>query len=213
MPLERPTTNEVKGQMDVAPWCPLCLLADMDSGMRSTRRLPRTCVVRLDDSTVLGDPQRWCRHVRARRRATWWTGSRGAAAGVVAQPSTFVVPPPQQRGGIPAFAAGAVAAACTIGRAVAARRNRQSLQTVHLNRTMSSTGVEALACAMRCRAAGVHSATSTIGMDGSGPQARSGSLRALGARRACAAPASRGHPGDVGNPGPWRRVSARQAIA
>jgi hypothetical protein len=43
--IERPTTNDVKGQMDLAPWCPLCLLADMDSGMRSTRRLPRTCVV------------------------------------------------------------------------------------------------------------------------------------------------------------------------
>ena len=42
---ERPTTNEVKGQMDLAPWCPLCLLADMEGGMRSTRRLPRTCVV------------------------------------------------------------------------------------------------------------------------------------------------------------------------
>ncbi|MGQ0650355.1 MAG: hypothetical protein ACT4P7_22670 [Gemmatimonadaceae bacterium] len=41
----RPTTNDVKGQMDLAPWCPLCLLADTESGMRSTRRLPRTCVV------------------------------------------------------------------------------------------------------------------------------------------------------------------------
>jgi hypothetical protein len=47
----RPTTNDVKGQMDLAPWCPLCLLADADSGMRSTRRLPRTCVVfGLDES-------------------------------------------------------------------------------------------------------------------------------------------------------------------
>jgi hypothetical protein len=43
--IDRPTTNDVKGQMELAPWCPLCLLADMDSGMRSTRRLPRTCVV------------------------------------------------------------------------------------------------------------------------------------------------------------------------
>lgn len=43
--VSRPTTNDVKNQMDVAPWCPLCLLAGMDSGMRSTRRLPRTCVV------------------------------------------------------------------------------------------------------------------------------------------------------------------------
>ncbi|MBK6307439.1 MAG: hypothetical protein IPF47_17585 [Gemmatimonadetes bacterium] len=41
----RPSTNDVKAQMDVAPWCPLCILADGDSGMRSTRRLPRTCVV------------------------------------------------------------------------------------------------------------------------------------------------------------------------
>lgn len=47
----RPTTNDVKAQMDVAPWCPLCLLAGEDSGMRSTRRLPRTCVVfGLDDA-------------------------------------------------------------------------------------------------------------------------------------------------------------------
>jgi hypothetical protein len=43
--VDRPTTNDVKGQMDQAPWCPLCLLADSDSGMRSQRRLPRTCVV------------------------------------------------------------------------------------------------------------------------------------------------------------------------
>jgi len=41
----RPTTNEVKGQMDETPWCPLCLLANGESGMRATRRLPRTCVV------------------------------------------------------------------------------------------------------------------------------------------------------------------------
>ncbi|MCC6317023.1 MAG: hypothetical protein IT361_04955 [Gemmatimonadaceae bacterium] len=43
--VDRPTTNDVKGQMEEAPWCPLCLLADSESGMRSTRRLPRTCVV------------------------------------------------------------------------------------------------------------------------------------------------------------------------
>ena len=42
---DRPTTNDVKGQMELAPWCPLCLLADNESGMRATRRLPRTCVV------------------------------------------------------------------------------------------------------------------------------------------------------------------------
>lgn len=42
---DRPTTNDVKAQMDLAPWCPLCLLGDADSGMRATRRLPRTCVV------------------------------------------------------------------------------------------------------------------------------------------------------------------------
>ena len=41
----RPTTHDVKGQMEAAPWCPLCLLAGTGSGMRSTRRLPRTCVV------------------------------------------------------------------------------------------------------------------------------------------------------------------------
>lgn len=41
----RPSTSDVKGQMDLAPWCPLCIIADEESGMRSTRRLPRTCVV------------------------------------------------------------------------------------------------------------------------------------------------------------------------
>jgi hypothetical protein len=41
----RPTTNEVKAQMELAPWCPLCLLATPESGVRATRRLPRTCVV------------------------------------------------------------------------------------------------------------------------------------------------------------------------
>lgn len=47
----RPTTNEVKAQMELAPWCPLCLLATPDSGVRATRRLPRTCVVfGLDES-------------------------------------------------------------------------------------------------------------------------------------------------------------------
>lgn len=43
--LTRPSTNEVKGQMDLTPWCPLCIISDAGSGMRSTRRLPRTCVV------------------------------------------------------------------------------------------------------------------------------------------------------------------------
>lgn len=42
---QRPSTNDVKSQMEVAPWCPLCILAEEDSGMRSKRRLPRTCVV------------------------------------------------------------------------------------------------------------------------------------------------------------------------
>jgi len=41
----RPSTSDVRGQMELAPWCPLCLLADEESGMRATRRLPRTCVV------------------------------------------------------------------------------------------------------------------------------------------------------------------------
>lgn len=41
----RPSTSDVKSQMDVAPWCPLCIIAEEESGMRSTRRLPRTCVV------------------------------------------------------------------------------------------------------------------------------------------------------------------------
>jgi hypothetical protein len=42
---ERPNTNTVKEQLEVAPWCPLCLLAEKDSGVRPTRRLPRTCIV------------------------------------------------------------------------------------------------------------------------------------------------------------------------
>lgn len=47
---ERPTTSLIKEQLDATPWCPLCLLADADAGMRATRRLVRTCVVfRLDD--------------------------------------------------------------------------------------------------------------------------------------------------------------------
>jgi hypothetical protein len=47
----RPTTNEVKSKMDLVPWCPVCLLATPESGMRSVRRLPRTCVVfGLDDA-------------------------------------------------------------------------------------------------------------------------------------------------------------------
>ncbi len=41
----RPTTHDVKAELDVAPWCPLCIIAGEDSGMRATRRLPRTCVV------------------------------------------------------------------------------------------------------------------------------------------------------------------------
>jgi hypothetical protein len=41
----RPSTHDVRGQMEFAPWCPLCILADEESGMRSTRRLPRACVV------------------------------------------------------------------------------------------------------------------------------------------------------------------------
>lgn len=41
----RPSTNEVKSQMEFAPWCPLCIIAAEDSGMRTTRRLPRTCLV------------------------------------------------------------------------------------------------------------------------------------------------------------------------
>lgn len=46
----RPTTPELKEQLDAAPWCPLCILAEPDSGMRATRRLGRTCVVfGLDD--------------------------------------------------------------------------------------------------------------------------------------------------------------------
>ncbi len=35
----------IKSEMDNAPWCPLCLLAAPTSGMRSTRRLARTCIV------------------------------------------------------------------------------------------------------------------------------------------------------------------------
>ncbi len=41
----RPTTHDVKSELEVAPWCPLCILTGEDSGMRATRRLPRTCVI------------------------------------------------------------------------------------------------------------------------------------------------------------------------
>jgi len=64
----RPSTNDVKGQMDVAPWCPLCILTDEESGMRSTRRLPRTCVVfGLDDE---GGASSILRAVASRPRPT-----------------------------------------------------------------------------------------------------------------------------------------------
>ncbi len=42
---ERPGTSEIRTQMELAPWCPLCLLAAPQSGMRSVRRIGRTCVV------------------------------------------------------------------------------------------------------------------------------------------------------------------------
>jgi hypothetical protein len=42
--VSRPTSTELRGLLDIAAWCPLCLVADADSGMRSTRRLSRTCV-------------------------------------------------------------------------------------------------------------------------------------------------------------------------
>ena len=64
--VDRPSTNELKGQMEMAPWCPLCIITDADSGMRSTRRLPRTCVVfglEEDGSSIL-------RAVAARPRPT-----------------------------------------------------------------------------------------------------------------------------------------------
>jgi len=41
----RPSTHDVKTELEVAPWCPLCILAEEESGMRATRRLPRTCVI------------------------------------------------------------------------------------------------------------------------------------------------------------------------
>lgn len=41
----RPSTSEVKAQLDVTPWCPLCILTGRESKMRGTRRLSRTCVV------------------------------------------------------------------------------------------------------------------------------------------------------------------------
>lgn len=41
----RLSTHVVKAQMELAPWCPLCLLAAPGSGARSVRRLVRTCVV------------------------------------------------------------------------------------------------------------------------------------------------------------------------
>lgn len=43
--IRRPTTHDVKAELEVAPWCPLCIITGEDSGMRATRRLPRTCVI------------------------------------------------------------------------------------------------------------------------------------------------------------------------
>ena len=64
----RPSTNDVKSQLEVAPWCPLCIIAKEDSGMRSTRRLTRTCVVFDLDESEGADPI--LRAVAARPRPT-----------------------------------------------------------------------------------------------------------------------------------------------
>jgi hypothetical protein len=40
-----PAPAEMRSVTDVAPWCPVCVLADRRIGGRGTRRIPRTCVV------------------------------------------------------------------------------------------------------------------------------------------------------------------------
>ncbi|MGQ0766455.1 MAG: hypothetical protein ACT4OZ_12405 [Gemmatimonadota bacterium] len=42
---ERPTSVAIRETMERFPWCPLTLLAERTSGVRATRRLPRTSVV------------------------------------------------------------------------------------------------------------------------------------------------------------------------
>jgi hypothetical protein len=64
----RPSTHDVKAELEVAPWCPLCILTDEDSGMRATRRLPRTCVIFGLDDVEGADPI--LRAVAARPRPT-----------------------------------------------------------------------------------------------------------------------------------------------
>lgn len=49
-----PSSNEVKATLERIPWCPLCLLAPPESGIRATRRLPRTCVAFGGESGEIG---------------------------------------------------------------------------------------------------------------------------------------------------------------
>ncbi|MFN8571427.1 MAG: hypothetical protein U0132_05170 [Gemmatimonadaceae bacterium] len=47
--MRAPSMSDLRAMMDVAPWCPVCILTDRRIGGRGTRRVPRTCqVVGLD---------------------------------------------------------------------------------------------------------------------------------------------------------------------
>lgn len=47
---------DVRATIDVAPWCPVCVLSERRMGRRGTKRIPRTCQVagldRVDDATA-----------------------------------------------------------------------------------------------------------------------------------------------------------------
>lgn len=47
--MRNPSMGDLRNVMDVAPWCPVCILTDRRLGGRGTRRIPRTCqVINLD---------------------------------------------------------------------------------------------------------------------------------------------------------------------
>lgn len=43
--MRNPSMADLREIMDVAPWCPVCVLSDIRLGGRGTRRIPRTCQV------------------------------------------------------------------------------------------------------------------------------------------------------------------------
>jgi hypothetical protein len=50
--MRNPSMSDLRSLMDVAPWCPVCVLSDARLGGRGTRRVPRTCQVAALDTHV-----------------------------------------------------------------------------------------------------------------------------------------------------------------